>query len=65
MIPTNMPMVRTDNPDKIYRTEKEKYDAVIEEIRELHKQRRPSSSAPSPSSKSEKLAMLSRHGGQA
>jgi preprotein translocase subunit SecA len=39
--PTNMPMIRTDNPDVIYKTEKEKFTAVIDEIKELHNQRRP------------------------
>jgi len=32
VIPTNMPMIRMDNPDVIYRTTKEKYNAVVEEI---------------------------------
>ena len=32
VIPTNMPMIRIDNPDVIYRTVKEKYNAVVEEI---------------------------------
>ena len=39
--PTNMPMIRTDNPDVIYKTEKEKVNAVIEEIKELNKIKRP------------------------
>ncbi|HUH66472.1 MAG TPA: preprotein translocase subunit SecA [Syntrophales bacterium] len=41
VIPTNMPMIRTDYPDVIYKTEAEKYNAVIEEIKELHKMKRP------------------------
>jgi preprotein translocase subunit SecA len=32
VIPTNMPMIRVDNSDVIYRTMKEKYNAVVEEI---------------------------------
>ncbi len=36
VIPTNMPMVRTDYPDLIYKTEKEKLDAVVEEIVDCH-----------------------------
>ena len=39
--PTNMPMIRTDNPDVIYKTEKEKFTAVIDEIKELHNEKRP------------------------
>jgi preprotein translocase subunit SecA len=41
VIPTNMPMIRVDNPDVIYKTEAEKYNAVIEEIKSLHKEKRP------------------------
>jgi len=41
VVPTNRPMIREDYPDVIYRTEKEKFEAVIEEIRELNKISRP------------------------
>ena len=41
VVPTNMPMIRIDNPDVIYKTEAEKFNAVIEEIKELHKEKRP------------------------
>jgi len=41
VVPTNMPMIRIDYPDVIYKTEAEKFNAVIEEIKELHKQKRP------------------------
>ena len=37
VIPTNQNMIRTDNSDVIYKTRKEKYDAALEEIIELHK----------------------------
>ncbi|MEP6944828.1 MAG: preprotein translocase subunit SecA [Acidobacteriota bacterium] len=40
-IPTNMPLVRADNSDMIYRTLPEKWDAVVEEIKELHALGRP------------------------
>jgi len=33
MIPTNRPVRRTDNNDRIYKTRREKYNAVIKEIR--------------------------------
>ena len=36
-----MPMIRMDHTDVIYKTEKEKFTAVIQEIKELHKARRP------------------------
>ena len=35
VIPTNKPMLRADHPDKIYRTEREKYNAIANEIKEL------------------------------
>ena len=41
VIPTNMPMIRTDHSDIIYKTEMEKFNAVISEIKELHKETRP------------------------
>ena len=41
VIPTHMPMVRTDNSDVIYRTLPEKWDAVIEEIKECHEKGQP------------------------
>jgi len=41
VVPTNQPMIREDCPDVIYRTEDEKFDAVIEEIKELHEVKRP------------------------
>ena len=41
VVPTNQPMIREDCPDVIYRTEDEKFDAAIEEIKELHEIKRP------------------------
>jgi len=41
VIPTNKPNVREDSSDCIYRTEREKFDAVIKEIVEEHKKGRP------------------------
>jgi preprotein translocase subunit SecA len=40
-IPTNMPMIRKDNSDVIYRTLPEKWDAVVEEIKEHHQNGQP------------------------
>src|ERR1044071_5023946 len=36
VIPTNQPMVRKDNSDVIYRTLPEKWDAVVDQIKECH-----------------------------
>ncbi len=41
IIPTHRPMVRLDNPDVIYRTIGEKWDAVVEEIKECHEKGQP------------------------
>jgi preprotein translocase subunit SecA len=41
VIPTNMPMIREDHNDLIYKTEEEKIKAVIDEVKELNKAKRP------------------------
>src|SRR5271154_4857948 len=41
VIPTNMPMRRLENPDVVFRTAKEKYLAVADEIARLHDEKRP------------------------
>ncbi len=41
IIPTNLPMIREDNTDLIYKTEEEKFDAAITEIRELYAKGQP------------------------
>ncbi|MFO0998395.1 MAG: preprotein translocase subunit SecA [Alphaproteobacteria bacterium] len=40
-IPTNLPCVRRDNDDEVYRTFKEKTQAVITQIEDCHKRRQP------------------------
>lgn len=40
-IPTNRPIARHDREDKIYKTKREKYNAVIEEVTELSQSGRP------------------------
>ncbi len=41
VIPTHRPMVRSDHSDVIYRTLPEKWDAVIEEIKDCHERGQP------------------------
>ncbi len=41
VIPTNKPMVRTDHEDQIYRTKREKYNAVLDEVEEMRSTGRP------------------------
>ena len=63
VIPTHRPMVRTDSPDVIYKTEKSKFEAVIDEIVEMNKQGRPVLVGTVSVEKSERLAkMLERRG---
>ena len=40
-IPTNKPVIRADLHEKVFRTEKEKYNAVVEEIIKVHKTKQP------------------------
>jgi preprotein translocase subunit SecA len=41
VIPTNMPMIRDDHADVVYKTEKEKFRAVIDEIQECNSNGQP------------------------
>jgi len=41
VIPTHRPVIRLDKDDMIYRTRREKYNAIIEEIKRLHNEGRP------------------------
>ncbi len=41
VVPTHRPMVRMDHADVVFRTEKEKYEAVVEEIVESHAKGQP------------------------
>jgi len=56
VIPTNMPMIRVDYPDVIYKTEAEKFNAVVNEIKELNKIGRPVLVGTISIEKSEKLS---------
>lgn len=40
-IPTNRPVVREDRQDAVYKTKKEKYHAVVEEVKEAHAKGQP------------------------
>jgi preprotein translocase subunit SecA len=41
VIPTHKPCTRADNPDVIFRTKREKYNAIIQEIQECHERGQP------------------------
>ncbi|MCC0691566.1 preprotein translocase subunit SecA [Clostridioides sp. ZZV14-6387] len=62
-IPTNKPVIRADLHDKVFKTEEEKYDAVVEEIIRIHKTRQPILVGTVSVEKSEKLSkMLKKQG---
>ena len=63
VIPTNKPLLRLENADVVFRTEKEKYNAVADNIAELHEQRQPVLVGTTSIEKSERLsAILQRKG---
>lgn len=62
-IPTNKPMIRKDNNDVVYKTEKAKFNAVIDQIEQCHKKGQPVLVGTISIEKSEVLsAMLKRKG---
>ena len=60
-IPTNRPVIRKDEDDWIYRTEKEKYKAIIDTIIECHKKGQPVLVGTTSVEKSEIVANLLRN----
>ncbi|MBQ3408649.1 MAG: preprotein translocase subunit SecA [Clostridia bacterium] len=57
-IPTNKPMIRVDNNDVIYKNEKVKFKAVVEEVKESHKKGQPVLIGTVSIEKSEKLSKM-------
>ena len=57
-VPTNVPMIRTDLNDQIFRTEKEKNKAIIEKIEECKKNNQPVLVGTTSIEKSEKISRL-------
>ncbi len=63
VIPTHRPMVRDDAPDLVYLTQKDKYEAIIEDIRECVKRGQPALVGTTSVETSELLAgLLKKHG---
>ncbi len=63
VIPTNQPMIRADHPDVVYRTAREKWNAVVEEIEDGHQRGQPVLVGTVSIESSEMLSkMLKRHG---
>jgi len=63
VIPTNRPMIRTDHPDVVYRTEKEKFQAIADEIKEYSEKGQPVLIGTISIEKSERLSTLLKHRG--
>ena len=57
-IPTNMPMIRVDQRDLIYRTEEAKFAAIVEDVVERHEEGQPILIGTASVAKSEKLSKL-------
>jgi preprotein translocase subunit SecA len=57
-IPTNRPLQRIEEPDLVYRTEREKYEAIVEDILEKEKSGRPTLVGTVSIEKSERLSTL-------
>jgi preprotein translocase subunit SecA len=62
-IPTNRPLIRVENPDTVYRTEPEKFGAVVEEIKTLNAIGRPVLVGTISIEKSEHLSALLKRAG--
>jgi preprotein translocase subunit SecA len=62
-IPTNRPLIRVEHADVVYRTEREKFEAVVKEIEELNRHGRPVLVGTISIEKSEHLSvLLKKHG---
>jgi len=57
-IPTNRPLQRVEEPDLVYRTEREKYEAIVDDILEKEKSGRPTLVGTVSIEKSERLSTL-------
>ncbi|HVO25754.1 MAG TPA: preprotein translocase subunit SecA, partial [Candidatus Margulisiibacteriota bacterium] len=63
VVPPNKKMIRIDHPDVVYKSEREKFDAVIEEVEECHERGQPVLVGTVSVEKSERLAkMLKKKG---
>jgi preprotein translocase SecA subunit len=58
VVPTHRAMVRQDLPDMVYRSDNEKYDAVVQEIEERHKKGQPILVGTTSVAKSERISRM-------
>ena len=62
-IPTNKPVTRSDEDDRVYRTAKEKYEAIVKEVKEANKKGQPVLLGTTSIEKSELLSDLLKKSG--
>ena len=63
VVPTHRPMVRNDMQDLVYRTAKEKYDAILADIRDCHERGQPVLVGPTSIENSELVSNLLKKAG--
>ncbi len=63
VIPTNRELIRIEHPDVIYRTEREKFNAIADDIKEMYEAGRPSLVGTTSIERSERLAKLLKRRG--
>src|SRR5690242_941280 len=63
IVPTNKPLIRHEHPDVVYRTEREKFNAALEEIKEYHLRGQPVLVGTIAIEKSERLSAALRKSG--
>jgi len=62
LIPTNRPMIRVDQNDQVYKTDDEKYNAILADIRDCHERGQPVLVGTTSIENSERLSALLKHG---
>jgi preprotein translocase subunit SecA len=62
-VPTNLPVARLDEDDKVYRTGQEKYEAIVEEIKDASQKGQPVLVGTTSIEKSEMLSQMLTKGG--
>jgi preprotein translocase subunit SecA len=63
VIPTNRTLRRVEHPDVIYRTEREKFEAVVKEIKQCHEKGQPALVGTISIDRSEKLSSMLKRAG--
>ena len=63
VVPTNKELIRASSPDVVYRTEQEKFNAVVEEIKQLQTTKRPALVGTVSIEKSERLSSMLKRAG--